>query len=191
MWSTPAYDDALGLVYVPLVNQTPDYFGRDRNPGSEQYSSSVTALDVETGRPRWSVQTVHHDVWDYDVPSQPSLVDLPDGRGGTVPALLQAAKRGQLFLLNRATGEAISPIVERPVPQNGRHSRERLSATQPYSSDLPAIGAQRLDERKVWGMTTLDQLWCRISFKQQRYDGEFTPPGITPSLRVSPDHWVV
>ena len=182
MWSTPAYDDALGLVYVPLGNETPDYFGRDRNPASERYSSSVTALDVETGRPRWSVQTVHHDVWDYDVPSQPSLVDLPDGRGGTVPALLQTTKRGQLFLLNRANGEAISPIVERPVPQNGAVPEERLSATQPYSSDLPAIGAQRLDERKVWGMTTLDQLWCRISFRQHRYDGEFTPPGVTPSL---------
>ena len=128
------------------------------------------------------MQTVHHDVWDYDVPSQPSLVDLPDGRGGTVPALLQTTKRGQLFLLNRANGEAISPIVERPVPQNGAVPEERLSATQPYSSDLPAIGAQRLDERSVWGMTTLDQLWCRISFRQHRYDGEFTPPGVTPSL---------
>jgi quinate dehydrogenase (quinone) len=182
MWSTPAYDDTLGLVYVPLGNETPDYFGRDRNPGSERYSSSITALDVETGRPRWSVQTVHHDVWDYDVPSQPSLVDLPDGRGGTLPALLQTTKRGQLFLLNRANGAAISRIEERPVPQNGAVPEEHLSATQPYSSDLPAIGAQRLDERTAWGMTTLDQLWCRISFKQHRYDGEFTPPGVTPAL---------
>lgn len=183
MWSTPAYDDALGLVYVPLGNETPDYFGVGRNPASERYSSSITALDVETGRPRWSVQTVHHDLWDYDVPSQPALVDLPDRQGGTVPALLQTTKRGQLFLLNRATGKAISRIVEQPVPQNGAVPEEHLAATQPYSVDMPAIGAQRLDERDMWGMTTLDQLWCRISFKQQRYDGEFTPVGTDASIQ--------
>ena len=183
MWSTPAYDDSLGLVYVPLGNETPDYFGIGRNPASERYSSSITALDIETGRPRWSVQTVHHDIWDYDVPSQPALVDLPDGHGGTVPALLQTTKRGQLFLLNRATGEAISRIVERPVPQNGAVPEERLSPTQPYSVDMPAIGAERLAERNAWGMTTLDQLWCRISFRQHRYDGEFTPIGLDRSLQ--------
>ena len=183
MWSTPAYDDSLGLVYVPLGNETPDYFGAARNPASERYSSSITALDIETGRARWSVQTVHHDVWDYDVPSQPALVDVPDGHGGTVPAVLQTTKRGQLFLLNRATGDAISRIVEQPVPQKGAVHEEHLAATQPYSVDLPAIGTERLDERKAWGMTTLDQLWCRISFKQNRYEGEFTPPGIDPSLQ--------
>ena len=183
MWSTPAYDDSLGLVYVPLGNETPDYFGMGRNPASDRYSSSITALDIETGRPRWSVQTVHHDIWDYDVPSQPALVDLPDGQGGTVPALLQTTKRGQLFLLNRATGEAISRIVEHPVPQNGAVPEERLSPTQPYSVDMPAIGAERLEERDAWGMTTLDQLWCRISFRQHRYDGEFTPIGLDPSLQ--------
>jgi quinate dehydrogenase (quinone) len=182
MWSTPAYDDSLGLVYVPLGNQTPDYFGAGRNPASERYSSSITALDIRTGRPRWSVQTVHHDLWDYDVPSQPALVDLPDGHGGVVPALLQTTKRGQLFLVNRATGDAISRIVERPAPQRGAVPQEPLAATQPYSVDLPTIGAERLDERKAWGMTMLDQLYCRISFKRQRYDGEFTPVGLEPSL---------
>lgn len=183
MWSTPAYDDALGLVYVPLGNDTPDYFGTGRHPASERYSSSITALDIETGRPRWSVQTVHHDVWDYDVPSQPALVDLPDDQGGSVPALLQTTKRGQLFLLNRSTGEAISRVVERPVPQRGAVPEERLAETQPYSIDMPSIGTQALDERRAWGMTPLDQLWCRLSFKGVRYDGEFTPPGPEPSLQ--------
>jgi quinate dehydrogenase (quinone) len=183
MWSTPAYDDSLGLVYVPLGNETPDYFGMGRNPASDRYSSSITALDIETGRPRWSVQTVHHDIWDYDGPSHPALIDLPDAHGGTVPALLQTTKRGQLFLLNRATGEAISRIAEQPVPQSGAVPEERLASTQPYSIDMPAIGAERLDERKAWGMTALDQLWCRISFRQHRYEGEFTPAGTEPSLQ--------
>lgn len=183
MWSTPAYDDALGLVYVPLGNETPDYFGAGRNPASELYNSSITALDVETGRPRWSVQTVHHDLWDYDVPSQPALVDLPDGHGGKLAALLQTTKRGQIFLLNRATGEALSPIVEQPVPQRGAVPEEHLASSQPYSPDMPAIGTEPLNERKAWGMTTFDQLWCRISFREQRYDGEFTPVGIDSSLQ--------
>ena len=183
MWSTPAYDDALGLVYAPLGVETPDYFGAGRLPLSERYSSSVTALDIETGRPRWSVQTVHHDLWDYDVPSQPALVDLPDGHGGTVPALLQTTKRGQLFLLNRATGEAISRIVERPAPQRGAVPEERVSPTQPYSVGMPAIGAERLTEQRTWGMTALDQLWCRVSFREHRYDGEFTPVGLDRSLQ--------
>ena len=183
MWSTPAYDDSLGLVYVPLGNETPDYFGVGRNPASDRYNSSITALDVETGRPRWSVQTVHHDIWDYDVPSQPALVDLPDAHGGSVPALIQTTKRGQIFLLNRATGEALSRIVERPAPQNGAVAEERLSPTQPYSVDMPAIGAEPLSEQRAWGMTTLDQLWCRISFRQHRYDGEFTPVGLDRSLQ--------
>ncbi len=183
MWSTPAYDDSLGLLYVPLGNETPDYFGAGRNPASDHYNSSITALDIETGRPRWSVQTVHHDLWDYDVPSQPALVDLPDGHGESTPALLQTTKRGQLFLLNRATGEALSRIVEKPVPQAGAVPEERLASTQPYSVDMPTIGADRLDESKAWGMTPFDQLWCRISFRQQRYDGEFTPVGLESSLQ--------
>jgi quinate dehydrogenase (quinone) len=183
MWSTPAYDDALGLVYVPLGNETPDYFGLGRNSASERYNSSIVALDIETGRPRWSVQTVHHDVWDYDVPSQPALVDLPDGDGGTVPALLQTTKRGQLFLLNRATGAPLARIVEQRVPQNGAVPEERLAPTQPYSVGLPAIGAHRLTEGDAWGMTALDQLWCRISFREHRYDGEFTPIGLERSLQ--------
>ncbi len=184
MWSTPAYDDSLGLVYVPLGNETPDYFGIGRNPASDRYSSSITALDIETGRPRWSVQTVHHDIWDYDVPSQPALVDLPDGQGGTVPALLQTTKRGQLFLLNRATGEAISRIVERPVPQNGAvPGRASIADAALFGRHAGRSARSASRNANTWGMTTLDQLWCRISFRQHRYDGEFTPIGLDRSLQ--------
>ncbi|PZP59177.1 MAG: membrane-bound PQQ-dependent dehydrogenase, glucose/quinate/shikimate family [Pseudoxanthomonas spadix] len=183
MWSTASYDDQLGLVYLPLGNATPDYFGMGRPPHSEAFSSSIVALDVETGRLRWKVQTVHHDLWDYDVPAQPSLVDLPDGKGGKVRALLQATKRGQLFLLDRATGAALSPIEERPAPQGGHVPEETLSPTQPYSTGMPSIGTEPLRESRMWGMTLLDQLWCRIRYRQQRYEGEFTPPGLTPSIQ--------
>lgn len=182
MWTEPAFDDQLGLLYVPLGNETPDYYGFGRHPASEVYNSSLVALEIDTGRERWHFQTVHHDIWDYDLPSQPALVDLPDGHGTSVPAILQTTKRGQLFLLNRVTGQPLAKVVEEAVTQAGAVPEERLSRTQPYSVEMPAIGADRLDERRAWGMTLIDQLYCRIDFKRMRYDGDFTPPGLQRSL---------
>ena len=183
MWTTAAYDDTLGLVYAPLGNATPDYYGQDRPPRSEAFNSSLVALDIETGRPRWKFQTVHHDIWDYDLPSQPALIDLPDGNGGTQPAVLQTTKRGQLFLLDRATGKPLAEVAEKAVPQNGAVPEETLAPTQPYSVGMPTIGTERLDERRMWGMTMFDQLACRIAFRRMRYDGDFTPPGTQMSIQ--------
>jgi quinate dehydrogenase (quinone) len=174
VWSTPAYDAALGLVYLPTGNATPDYWGSHRSNESEKYASSVVALDIATGRERWHFQTTHHDLWDYDVPSQPMLVDVPVA-GGTRPGLVQLTKRGQIFVLDRATGQPIVPVVEKPVPQ-GAAKGEWTSPTQPYSA-MPTIGAPRLTEAMMWGATPLDQLACRIAFKRLRYEGDFTPPG--------------
>ncbi|WP_426443463.1 membrane-bound PQQ-dependent dehydrogenase, glucose/quinate/shikimate family [Bradyrhizobium genosp. P] len=183
MWTTAAYDDRLGLVYLPLGNETPDYFGGSRMKTSDDYNSSIVAVDVLTGRERWKVQTVHHDIWDYDLPSQPALVDLPDNKGGTVPALMQTTKRGQIFLVNRETGAALAEIAEKPVTQKDAAPGERLSPTQPYSVGMPTIGAERLSEKKMWGATMLDQLYCRISFLQHNYDGDFSPPGLKPTIQ--------
>jgi len=182
MWTAAAYDDKLGLIYAPLGNATPDFFGEGRPQHSDEYSSSLVALDVATGRERWKFQTVHHDIWDYDLPSQPALIDLADGKGGTIPAVLQTTKRGQLFLLNRVTGRPIADVVEKSVPTAAAVPEERLSPTQPYSVGMPTIGAERLDEKKMWGITMFDQLLCRIQFKQLRYDGDFTPIGLTKAL---------
>ncbi len=181
MWTTASYDPKLGLIYLPLGNETPDYFGGHRLPISDKYNSSIVALDAKTGREVWHFQTVHHDIWDYDLPSQPALMDLPDGQGGTIPALLQTTKRGQLFLLNRKTGEPIAEVAEKPVPQDAVPG-EYLSPTQPYSVGMPTIGGDHLTEHKMWGATMLDQLWCRIRFHQLRYEGDFTPIGLTPTI---------
>ncbi|EJT85941.1 membrane-bound PQQ-dependent dehydrogenase [Pseudomonas putida S11] len=89
MWSTAAYDSKLGLIYVPLGNSTPDFWGGHRSEAANRYASSIVALDYKTGRERWAYQTVHHDIWDYDIPAQPALYDVPDGNGGTQPALIQ------------------------------------------------------------------------------------------------------
>jgi len=176
VWSTPAYDAELGLVYLPTGNATPDFYGAFRTEDMERVTASVVALDITTGAERWVFQTVHHDIWDYDIASQPALYDVPDGSGGTIPALIQITKRGQIFMLDRRTGEPISKVEERAVPQNVVEG-ERVSPTQPYSVDMPAIGVEPLTEARMWGATLYDQLLCRIEFKKMRYDGDFTTPG--------------
>lgn len=175
VWSTPAFDETLGLIYLPTGNATPDFWGGERSAADDRYSSSIVALDIATGRERWHFQTTHHDLWDYDVPSQPALYDVPDGHGGTLPALIQTTKRGQIFMLDRRTGTPIAKVEERPVPQGGV-ADERLSPTQPYSVGMPSIGTEPLTEARMWGLTPLDQLMCRIEFRRARYEGEFTPP---------------
>ena len=182
MWTTASYDDDLGLVYLPLGNATPDYFGADRPPNSDEYNASLVALDVMTGRERWHFRTVNHDIWDYDLPSQPALIDLPDDKGNVVKAVLQTTKRGQLFLLDRTNGKPIADVAEKPVPQNGAVPEEKLAPTQPYSVGMPTIGAEKLTEQMAWGTTMFDQLYCRIAFRQLRYDGDFTPIGLTPAI---------
>lgn len=176
VWGPMSADEALGLVYLPVGNATPDYWGAHRSPAADRYASSVTAVDVRTGATRWSFQTVHHDVWDYDVASQPTLIDVKLANGAMAPAVLQTTKRGQLFLLDRRDGRPLSPVVERAVPQGGA-AGERLSPTQPYSVGLPALAGPPLTERDMWGVSPFDQLYCRILFRQARYEGEFTPPG--------------
>ncbi|HET8746962.1 MAG TPA: PQQ-binding-like beta-propeller repeat protein [Ramlibacter sp.] len=171
-WSISAVDEALGLVYVPLGNQPPDQWGAQRSPAVEKYSSSIVALDLQTGQVRWSFQTVHHDLWDYDVPSQPSLLDLRVG-GGTVPVLVQPTKQGELFVLDRRTGQPVIPVTEQRVPQ-GAAEGERLAPTQPRSG--LSFDPEPLAERHMWGATMFDQLYCRIAFHQLRYEGRYTPP---------------
>jgi quinoprotein glucose dehydrogenase len=175
-WGPFTADPALGLVYLPIGNATPDHFGAHRRPFDEKYSSSVVAVDVKTGAARWHFQTIHHDVWDLDVPAGPSLVDLP-GPDGMIPALVQPTKRGELFLLDRRTGKPLADVVEKPVPQ-GAIAGDRLSRTQPYSVGMPSLSPDDLKENRLWGATPFDQLYCRIQFKRYRYDGQFTPPGM-------------
>ncbi|MDH3686433.1 MAG: pyrroloquinoline quinone-dependent dehydrogenase [Myxococcales bacterium] len=178
-WSILSFDPALGLVYVPTGNTSPDYYGGDRN-GLDHYSSSVVALDASTGKPRWHFQTVHHDVWDYDVPSQPVLFDFPVA-GGSVPALVQATKLGHLFVLDRATGEPLLPVHERPVPGAGVPG-EALSPTQPFP-EAPSLHPTRLGPEDAWGLTPWDRAACRRQIGELRSEGLFTPPSLEGSIQ--------
>ncbi|HEY0342454.1 MAG TPA: pyrroloquinoline quinone-dependent dehydrogenase, partial [Steroidobacteraceae bacterium] len=173
-WAPFSADETLGLVYIPTGNSNPDNYGAQRTAEAEKYSSAVVALDAADGTVRWSFQTVHHDLWDYDVASQPVLVDLPD-EDSVVPALIQATKRGELFLLDRRDGHPLAPVAERAVPQGGAPG-DHTARTQPFSVGMPSLAGPDLTEADMWGVTPLDQLWCRIKFKQARYDGPMTPP---------------
>jgi quinoprotein glucose dehydrogenase len=177
-WSISAVDEALGMVYVPLGNQPPDQWGANRSAPVEKYSSSVVALDLQTGKVRWVFQTVHHDLWDYDVPSQPSLLDLRVGTA-TVPVLVQPTKQGELFVLDRRTGRPVVPVTEQRAPQ-GAVPGDRTAATQPRSG--LSFDPAPLSGRQMWGATLFDQLYCRVSFQRLRYDGRFTPPSLQGSL---------
>lgn len=179
-WGVFSADPALGLVYVPTGNTPPDYFGGYRTPEQDRYSSSVVALDAKTGDVRWSFQTVHHDLWDMDLPAQPVVtdIDLPQGKR---QALVVPTKRGEIFVLDRRNGQPIFPVVERPVPQ-GPAAGDRLSPTQPYPVNFPSFSPPHLKESDMWGATLLDQMLCRITFKQRRYEGQFTPISLGGSL---------
>ena len=179
-WAPLSADEALGLVFVPTGNAPPDYFGAHRTALMDRFSSSVVALDAESGEPRWSFQTTHHDLWDYDVPSQPTLIEVQSANGTAIPALVQATKRGELFVLDRRTGQPIFPVEERAVPQQPALG-ERLSPTQPYSS-FPAFPGELPREGIMWGFSPFDQLWCRIKFREARFDGSLTPPVLGPFI---------
>ncbi|HEX5934761.1 MAG TPA: membrane-bound PQQ-dependent dehydrogenase, glucose/quinate/shikimate family [Pseudorhizobium sp.] len=175
MWATPTYDPELNMVYLPTGGGTPDLFGGQRSEATERVGTSVVAVDATTGEERWAFQLVHHDVWDFDLPSKPVLYDMPDGQGGRTPALMQAGKNGEIFVLDRRTGEPITAVEERPVPTEGVPG-ERLSPTQPYSVGMPSMRDAVLTEATMWGITPLEQLYCRIQFKNLYYVGDYTPP---------------
>jgi quinoprotein glucose dehydrogenase len=180
-WAPLSVDEARGLVFVPTGNSSPDYYGGQRD-GLDLYSSSVVALDAATGRVRWHFQTVHHDVWDYDVPAQPTLFDWP-GPGGPVPALVQATKLGHLFVLARETGAALLPVEERPVPQAGAVPGETLSPTQPFPLRPAPLHPAALSEDDAFGFTPWDRAKCREAIAALRSDGIFTPPSSQGSVQ--------
>ncbi len=182
-WAPMSSDEALGLVYVPTGNPTgSDFYGGVRRSFDEKYGSAVIAIDAETGRERWTFQTTHHDLWDYDVSSQPTLVDLPTANG-IVKALIQPTKRGEIFILNRETGAPLDGVIERAVPQTGAAPGDPIAPTQPYPIGMPSIAGPRLSEAGMWGLTPFDQLWCRIKFREARYEGPHTPPGLSWSIQ--------
>ena len=178
-WSVFSYDEGLGMVYIPLGNQVPDQLGMGRSENVERFSSSIVALDMNTGQLRWVRQTVHHDLWDMDVPAQPVLLDITRQDGTSVPALVGPTKQGDIYVLDRRSGEPIIPVTEVPAP-GGAIAEDFTAPTQPVS-DLTLM-PDPLEEADMWGITLFDQLACRIQFRSLRYEGRYTPPSLEGTI---------
>ncbi|MDN5433810.1 MAG: PQQ-binding-like beta-propeller repeat protein, partial [Acinetobacter sp.] len=184
-WAPLAYDAKLDIVYVPTGVGTPDIWGGNRTKLHERYANSMLAINATTGKLIWNFQTTHHDLWDMDVPSQPTLADIKDKTGQTVPAIYVLTKTGNAFVLDRRNGKAIVPINERPVPQSVKRGPqtkgEFYSPTQPFS-DFNLAPQEKLTDKQMWGATMFDQLICRVSFHKLNYDGIYTPPSENGTL---------
>jgi quinoprotein glucose dehydrogenase len=181
-WAPLAADPALGMVYVPTGSASPDFYGGERK-GDNLYANSLVALHAATGDIAWYRQLVHHDVWDYDLAAQPTLVDLEhDGR--IIPAVLQGTKTGHIFSFDRKTGEPIFDIEERPVPQSGVEG-EHLSPTQPVPVAPPSIARSgAVDEDDAWGILFFDKRACRKKMAGLRSEGIFTPPSVEGTIEL-------
>lgn len=173
MWTMATGDEQLGMVYLPMGNSAADYWSSSRRPEENRYATSLVALDANTGRPVWRFQTVHLDVWDYDLGSQATLIDFP-GESGLVPAIVLPSKQGDIYILDRRTGAPLTGVEERPAPQGGVEAHMRAQ-TQPFST-YHTLAKPDLTERDMWGMSLIDQMFCRIQFRRAVYNGIYTPP---------------
>ena len=180
-WSVIAADPARNLVFVPTSSPSPDYYGGERR-GQNLYANSVVALRADTGALVWHFQTVHHDLWDYDVAAPPLLFDWRrDGR--TIAAIAVASKTGHVFVLDRATGQPLIPVEERPTPASDVPGEEP-SPTQPFPTAPRSLARTSLTADDAWGATAEDRTWCRDTIARLRADGFFTPPSIRGTLIV-------
>jgi quinoprotein glucose dehydrogenase len=180
VWAQLSVDAARDLVFVPTSSPSPDYYGGER-PGSNRYADSVVALRGSSGKLVWHYQIVHHNLWDYDLPAQPSLITVrKDGRD--IPAVAQATKMGFLFLLNRETGEPIFPVEERPVPASDVPG-EQSWPTQPFPTRPPPLAPTRLSSDDAWGLSPWDRGQCQKLIERYRNDGIFTPSSLAGTIQ--------
>jgi quinoprotein glucose dehydrogenase len=185
-WSLITVDEANGLVFLPTSSPSPDYYGGLR-PGDNRHANSIVVLRAGTGEVVWSFQTVHHDLWDYDVASPPLL--FPGKEGAAVAV---GSKTGHIFLFESLTGRPLFPIRERPVPASDV-SGELAATTQPFPDRPATLAPQQISEADIWGATPQDRDACLSTFRTLRHDGAFTPPSVRGSL-VAPGnigglHW--
>ncbi len=178
-WAPLSADLERGLVFAPTGSAAPDFYGGERL-GDNRFANSVVALRAETGELVWHFQVVHHDLWDYDIASQPTLTTVIRD-GVEVPAVVQATKMGHIFVLHRETGVPLFPVEERPVPASDVPG-EVASATQPFPVLPPPLLPERMTADSAFGLTPFDRGKCRERIERLRYEGIFTPPTLGGSL---------
>lgn len=177
MWAAGVADEKLGYVYLPLGNSSIDYYGSNRSEAENKYATSLVAVDVTTGKDVWHFQTIRHDVWDYDLGSQATMLDFPDQQGRKVPAILLPTKQGDMYILDRATGQPLIPLGEAKAPKVGSVEPEYLADSQP-TSKWHTLRKEPITEADMWGFSPIDQLMCRIQFRNANYEGYLTPPSL-------------
>lgn len=179
-WSMMSVDAERDLVFVPTTSPSPDFFGGLR-PGDNRDANSLVALRGATGERVWGFQTVHHDLWDFDLAAQPALVTIRRN-GQPTDVVVQATKMGLLFVLDRETGTPVIPIEERPVPQSDVEG-EASAATQPFPvRPPPLVPHDTLGPDSAWGLTDADRDECRALLSQYRSQGLYTPPSVQGTL---------
>lgn len=184
-WGTLSADMKNGLVFVPFGNASPDELGINRDPNSntEKFRDTLVALDLNTGAFKWKFQSSNNDLWDRDNPSQPTLMDVGK-EGSKQPALILPTKVGNIFVLNRLTGEPIFPVDQVNVSTEGGVPGEHFAPTQPVSkiNFIP----EPLSEKSMWGLTPFDQMSCRTTFNRLRYDGNPWTPSTEQGSLIFP-----
>ena len=174
VWAPMSSDEARGLLFLPTSSPSPDFWG-GRRPGNDEHANSVVALRTETGELVWSFQTTHHDVWDYDLPAQPTLARIDTG-SGMRDVVIQPTKQGFVFVLDRDTGKPIWPVEERNVPQ-GAAEGEQLSPTQPFPTHVPALVPQQISAADVFRpLPIFRSSGCAKLVAAARSEGLYTPP---------------
>src|SRR6266851_2147351 len=173
-WSTISVDAERDMVFIPTGSASPDYFGGFRK-GDNKWANSVVALRASTGEFVWGFQVVHHDIWDYDVASQPALFAWKDG----TPAIAITTKMGRVFVLNRLTGAPLLPVEERPVPKSDIAGEESWP-TQP--APTISVVPERLSPEDAWGKDAQEKQWCADKIKAARSGEIFTPPSLQGTL---------
>jgi len=178
-WAALTVDQERGLVFIPIGNPAGGGDPADRK-GNDRYANCVVALDAATGHLRWYFQTVHHDVWDYDAPAPPTLIDVVQN-GRKIPALAQITKHGMLFLLDRITGKPIFGAEERPVPQS-KIAGEELSPTQPFPLKPPPLARNRMTASEISRITPESERFCADLVANRELGGPFPARGAGPSI---------
>lgn len=172
-WSFLSVDQDRSLVFLPLTSPSYDFYGGDRK-GANLFGDSVVALDCKTGKERWHYQVVHHDLWDYDLPAAPVLVDVQRA-GKTIPAVAQVTKQGFVFVLNRETGESLFPVEERPVPKSAIPGEETWP-TQRYPVKPPAIARQSMTADELTTVTPESHTDCLAIVQGAKLDVKIYDP---------------
>jgi quinoprotein glucose dehydrogenase len=182
VWSPLSVDAKRGLVFAATGSASPDYYGGGRL-GNNRHANSLVALDAGTGAMVWSYQLVHHDLWDYDLPSQPVLAEIERG-GSRLPVVILPTKMGLLFTFHRDTGEPFFPIDERPVLASDVPGEEAWP-TQPFPAAPPPLVPHRpVTEDDAWGLTPIDRGECRDLIASLRSEGIYTPPSLQGTVMI-------